>query len=66
MRSMALVWGRMSEGDISSWPRFVSTWWKDFVNLGDFGEVGWFNAEVARKGGNGMLTSFWNDKWKGD
>jgi hypothetical protein len=58
--------GRVLEGDNSSWPRFASTWWKDLVKLGDFGEVGWFNAEVVRKVGNGMSTSFWNDKWQGD
>lgn len=36
------------------------------MKLSDFGREGWFNEEVLRKIGNGMTTSFWNDKWKGE
>lgn len=48
------------------WPRYSSLWWKDLVSLGDFGAEGWFNSKVLRIVGNGMNTSFWNVKWKGD
>lgn len=36
------------------------------MKLSDFGREGWFNEEVLCKMGNGMTTSFWNDKWKGE
>jgi hypothetical protein len=36
------------------------------VKLGDFGCPNWFNSEVVRKVGNGLNTSFWNDRWRGD
>jgi len=58
--------GRLLEGGNSSWPRFASLWWKGLVKLGDFGAEGWFNLGVGRRVGNGMSTSFWNVKWKGD
>jgi len=44
--------------------RFTSNWWKDLRSLeGSEGED-WFKTEVLRKLGNGMETSFWNDRWK--
>jgi hypothetical protein len=48
------------------WPRIASSWWKDLVKLDDFGVQNWFNSEIVKKAGNGMNTSFWNDKWRGD
>ena len=36
------------------------------ANLGDFGEQDWFNLAVERKVWNGLSSSFWNDRWKGD
>jgi len=48
------------------WPRHSSLWWKDVVKLGGFGGQDWLNLVVVRKFGNGMTTSFWNDRWKGD
>jgi len=45
------------------WPRLSSSWWKDLVKLDDFGVQNWFNSEIVKKVGNGMNTSFWNDKW---
>jgi hypothetical protein len=54
------------EGTNLVWPRHSSLWWKEVVKLGDFGGNDWFNMVVKRKIGNGMTTSFWNDRWKGD
>lgn len=48
------------------WPRHSSIWWKDVVNPGDFGNLDWFNSVVVRKVGNGLLSSFWNDRWRGE
>lgn len=48
------------------WPRYASSWWKDFIRLGDYGCTNWFNSEVLRKVGNGLNSSFWNDSWRGD
>ncbi|AES94340.1 hypothetical protein MTR_5g013360 [Medicago truncatula] len=39
------------------WPRHSSLWWKDVVNLGDFGNLDWFNSVVVRKVGNGLSSS---------
>lgn len=58
--------GRLLERESMVWPRHASSWWKDVINLGDFGGIGWFNSEVERKVGNGLASSFWNDKWIGD
>ena len=58
--------GRLSDGSNYSWPRHTSLWWRDLVKLGDFGMQGWFNTLVMRSVGNGMTTSFWNDKWRGE
>jgi len=54
------------QGSNMVWPRHSSLWWKDVVKLGDFGSQDWFNQVVMRKVGNGMSTSFWNDRWKGE
>ena len=51
---------------IMEWPRTSSLWWKEVVKLGDFGGPNWFNSEVVRKVGNGLNSSFWNDRWRGD
>jgi hypothetical protein len=58
--------GRLLEGSPSARPRQCSLWWKDIINLGDFGGPNWFNSEVERKVGNGLASSFWNDTWKED
>jgi len=58
--------GSLLEGSNYSWPRRSSLWWKDVLKVGDFGVLGWFNAKVLRSVGNGMNTSFWNDKWIGE
>ena len=58
--------GSLLEGSNYSWPRHSSLWWKDVLKVGDFGVLGWFNAKVLRSVGNGMNTSFWNDKWIGE
>jgi len=57
---------RLFGGSNDTWPRYASLWWKDLVRLGDFGVEGWFNSEVLRSVGNGMNTSFWNDRGKGE
>jgi len=57
--------GKMLEGGSYSWPRHSSLWWKDLVKIGEVGAHGWFNAGITRNVGNGMKTSFWNDKWRG-
>jgi hypothetical protein len=36
------------------------------VKLGGFGSQDWFNLVVERKVGNGLTTSFWNDRWVGE
>jgi hypothetical protein len=46
-------------------PRFASYWWKEMLKVGDFGTHNWFNAEVERKVGNGLSSSFWCDTWRG-
>ena len=40
--------------------------WKEVAKLGDYGCPNWFNSEVVRKVGNGLKSSFWNDRWRGD
>ena len=57
--------GSMLEGVRYTWPRFASVWWKDVVKLDVLGTQGWFVEEIERKVGNGLKTSFWNDKWCG-
>jgi len=49
-----------------SWPRFASYWWKDLMMMEGNGGENWFKTEVSRKVGNGMETSFWNDRWKSE
>jgi len=39
---------------------------KDVIQLENFGVQRWFNVEMTRIIGNGMNTSFWNDKWRED
>lgn len=56
----------MLDGELCSHWRSASSWWKDVVNLENFGVQGWFNSELVRVVGNGLNTSFWNAKWKGD
>lgn len=53
----------MLDGSLNQTWRSASIWWKDVVNLGNFGSQGWFNSEMQRVIGDGMYTSFWNDKW---
>lgn len=54
------------EGSNYTCPTTSSLWWKDVVNLGDYGGPNWFNSEIKRKVGNGWTTSFWSDRWRGD
>lgn len=54
------------DGSNLVWPRYASLWWKEVVKLGDYGGLDWFNSVVKRKVGNGLATSFWNDRWRGD
>lgn len=58
--------GTSLEGGNTVWPRHASSWWKELNKLGDFGDVGWFNSEVFRMVGDGMNTSFWNVRWRGE
>jgi len=54
----------MEEGG-GVWPRYTLKWWKDIVKLEEACQSRWFNSEVERKVGDGMLTSFWKDPWRG-
>ena len=54
------------DGNNIAWPRYASMWWKEVVKLGDYGGREWFNSEVDQKVGNGLATSFWNDRWRGE
>jgi len=56
----------MVDGELCTHWRNASSWWKDVVSLENFGVQGWFNSELIRVVGNGLNTSFWNVKWKGD
>lgn len=47
--------GVVLEGSNYSWPRYSSLWWKALLKISDFGTSGWFNAEVVRKVGNGLV-----------
>lgn len=47
-------------------PTYASRWWKDVTKLGDGGGSNWFNSEVSRNVGNGRVTRFWNDVWRGN
>ena len=58
--------GSLLVGGLSGNLRLASYWWKEILKLGDFGELNWFNSEVGRRVGNGLSSSFWNDKWCGD
>jgi len=57
---------KLLEGGSIGRPRHASIWWKELIKLGDFGGTSWFNSEVDRRVGNGLTTSFWNDKWRED
>jgi hypothetical protein len=61
-----IQYGSLLEGRTMVWPRYTSLWWKELVRLGDYGCDNWFNSEVVRKVGNGLTTSFWKDRWRGD
>jgi hypothetical protein len=43
--------------------REASIWWKAITRID--GEVGWFNANLRKKVGNGVTTQFWRDVWDG-
>lgn len=47
----------LEEGGVV-WPRFSSLWWKDLVKLDDFGEQNWFNSEIVKKWGMGLILIF--------
>nr|ABE87613.2 hypothetical protein MtrDRAFT_AC153125g45v2 [Medicago truncatula] len=49
-----------------NWPWYVSKWWKDIVTIDQGGGASWFNGEVIRRVHNGLNTSFWNTKWRGE
>jgi len=55
----------LGEG-VATWPRYISKWWTDIVNVEESGGERWFNAEVIRKDGNGNSTRFWKDPWWGE
>lgn len=57
--------GRLVEGGGMVRPNRSSLWWKELVNIDNFGGPNWFNSEVVRRVGNGLNSSFWNDTWKG-
>jgi len=57
---------RLVEDVEGEWPRYTSLWWNEIVKLEELGRHGWFNSEVTRRVGNGLNTSFWNAKWRGD
>ena len=65
LRNMGSVLRLLEGGDLV-WSWHASTWWKEVVKLGDYGTNNWFNLAVDRKVGNGLATSFWNDRWRGD
>jgi hypothetical protein len=54
------------EVEEGNWPRYISKWWKDIMTLEDREGPSWFNEEVVRKVKNGLSTSFWNTKWRGE
>jgi hypothetical protein len=56
----------MLDGGMAQNWRSASRWWKDMVNLENFGAQGWFNMELTRIIGNGRNSSFWHIKWRGD
>jgi len=56
--------GTLLEAGSLEWSRHSSLWWKEVVKLGDFCRSNWFNLEVVRKVGNGLNSSFWNDRWR--
>lgn len=43
------------------WGKGLSTWWRDIVKF--VGCSDWFPKGITRKVGNGLTTSFWEDKW---
>ena len=54
------------EGAVAHHWRSASTWWRDVVNLDNFGAQGWFSSELTTMVDNGMNSSLWNVKWRGD
>jgi hypothetical protein len=57
--------GRTELGDEHK-PWFASLWWRDICSIGHNLDHNWFAQAVTKKLGNGVLTSFWRDKWVGE
>jgi hypothetical protein len=47
-------------------PWFASLWWRDIFSIGYNLDTHWFAANIVKKVGNGVNTSFWYDTWVGE